>query len=120
MSSTRRRWPQAVYDGGTEPDPRFTLANERTFLAWMRTALSLLAAGVALRAVPFPSLGHRQVLAVLLVLSAAACAVTGLTRWARSERALRRAQPLPALSLAPVLSIGFVAAAAALLTALVV
>lgn len=31
-----------------EPDYRFTLANERTFLAWQRTALGLLAAAVAL------------------------------------------------------------------------
>ena len=30
-----------------EPDYRFTLANERTFLAWERTALGLLAAAVA-------------------------------------------------------------------------
>jgi uncharacterized membrane protein YidH (DUF202 family) len=30
-------------DGGREPDHRFTLANERTFLAWMRTSLALLA-----------------------------------------------------------------------------
>ncbi len=30
-----------------EPDYRFTLANERTFLAWQRTALGLLAAAVA-------------------------------------------------------------------------
>lgn len=32
---------------GTEPDYRFTLANERTFLAWIRTALALIAGGVA-------------------------------------------------------------------------
>ena len=29
------------------PDIRFTLANERTFLAWLRTAIGLIAAGVA-------------------------------------------------------------------------
>ncbi|NNA69385.1 DUF202 domain-containing protein [Pseudomonas gessardii] len=37
---------------GCEPDPRFTLANERTFLAWIRTAIALLASGIALDALP--------------------------------------------------------------------
>ncbi len=37
-----------MYAQGTEPDPRFSLANERTFLAWIRTSLALLATGVAL------------------------------------------------------------------------
>ena len=46
-----RRWPRAVYGVGTEPDPRFSFANERTFLAWIRTSLGFLAAGVAIAAV---------------------------------------------------------------------
>ena len=46
-----RRWPRAVYGIGTEPDPRFSLANERTFLAWIRTALGFLAAGAGVAAV---------------------------------------------------------------------
>ena len=36
-----RRWPASVYGAGHEPDPRFSLANERTLLAWIRTALAL-------------------------------------------------------------------------------
>src|SRR3984893_15268857 len=43
-SVTRPGWCP-VAEG--EPDYRFTLANERTFLAWQRTALGLLAAAVA-------------------------------------------------------------------------
>ena len=39
-----------VLRGGTEPDPRFTLANERTFLAWIRTSLAFLAGGIAIEA----------------------------------------------------------------------
>lgn len=42
-----RRWP-SVYAHGSEPDPRFTLANERTHLAWLRTSLALIAAGVGI------------------------------------------------------------------------
>ena len=50
-SDPDRRWPRQVYAVGTEPDPRFSFANERTFLAWIRTALGFLAAGVAIAAV---------------------------------------------------------------------
>ena len=49
-----RRWPRSVYGVGSEPDPRFTFANERTFLAWIRTSLALLACGIALEAVALP------------------------------------------------------------------
>ena len=47
-------WPRWVYDEGTDPDPRFTLANERTFLAWIRTSIAFMAAGVAIDALPVP------------------------------------------------------------------
>lgn len=51
MSSvTRARYPRSVFRVGTEPDARFTLTNERTFLAWTRTALALIAGGVAFEA----------------------------------------------------------------------
>ena len=44
----RFRFPAFVYRDGQEPDPRFSLANERTFLAWIRTALALAAAAIGL------------------------------------------------------------------------
>lgn len=81
----------------TEPDYRFTLANERTFLAWQRTALGLLAAAVAvIRLVPslsIPDLRHvfGAVLTVLAILTAGA----GLRRWHDVNRAMRRGLPLP-------------------------
>ncbi|MGB6454192.1 MAG: DUF202 domain-containing protein, partial [Streptosporangiaceae bacterium] len=52
-----RRDGRPSHDGGpaapdesaeTEPDARFTLANQRTFLAWSRTALALVAAGLGI------------------------------------------------------------------------
>ncbi|RYV50439.1 DUF202 domain-containing protein [Pengzhenrongella frigida] len=49
-----RRFPRRVYRTGSEPDIRFSLANERTFLAWIRTSLAFLAAGIALEALELP------------------------------------------------------------------
>ncbi|HEY5846809.1 MAG TPA: DUF202 domain-containing protein, partial [Microlunatus sp.] len=46
-----RRWPRSVYGVGSEPDARFSLANERTFLAWIRTSLGFLAGGAGIAAV---------------------------------------------------------------------
>ncbi|MEO7235779.1 MAG: DUF202 domain-containing protein [Lapillicoccus sp.] len=114
-----KRWPGWVYDKGTEPDARFSLANERTFLAWVRTALALLAGGVALEAlrVSFP-VAARQVVSVLLILLALGAAVTGWLRWARSERAMRRDQPLPGSLLLGVVVGGFVVAGVVMLVVL--
>ncbi|MGA9597271.1 MAG: DUF202 domain-containing protein, partial [Acidimicrobiia bacterium] len=49
-----RRFPARVYRQGVEPDPRFSLANERTFLAWIRTGLAFVAGGVAVAALELP------------------------------------------------------------------
>ena len=54
------RWWQVDTSDGVEPDYRFTLANERTFLAWIRTALGLLAGGVAVRQLVQPFDDHRR------------------------------------------------------------
>lgn len=111
-----RRWPGWVYDEGTEPDPRFSLANERTFLAWVRTALAMLAGGVALQA--FPVALHaetRRWLSVFFILLALMTAAAGWWRWARIERAVRREQPLPGSALSVVLTAAVVIAAIVLL-----
>lgn len=93
-----RRWPRSVYGTGDEPDYRFSLANERTFLAWIRTALALLAAGVAVEALPtgYPEAVTRAA-ALLLTLSALASALLAWLRWARTERAVRRGEPIGGL-----------------------
>ena len=80
-----------------EPDYRFTLANERTFLAWQRTALGLLAATVALlQLVPGPAVqGMRYILSTTLVMLAIVSAGAGLLRWRQVDRAIRCAEQLP-------------------------
>ncbi len=94
------RWPRRVYGVGEEPDARFTLANERTFLAWIRTSLALMASGVALDAVGVPDDDRlRTSLALLLVVLGTTCAIAAFARWMRAEQALRSARPLPGLSL---------------------
>ena len=92
----------------SEPDYRFTLANERTVLAWLRTALSLLAAGVALDQF-VPQLGAdgvRTALGVGLGVLSVVAAVAGLVRWRQVQRAMRRGQALPVARTVVVLAVG--------------
>lgn len=90
------RWPKWVYGTGEDPDYRFSFANERTFLAWLRTSLALVAAGVALDAVHLDwARGVQISLAVALVALGLLAAFVSWARWARSERAMRRSEPLP-------------------------
>ncbi|MGH3355302.1 MAG: YidH family protein [Nocardioidaceae bacterium] len=112
------RWPRWVYGSGDEPDPRFSFANERTFLAWIRTSLALMAAGVALDAIPLPMPGAVQFgLAAAFIALGLLCAVASWLRWARAERAMRRGDPLPAASFGVVLSVVVVLSALGLLAA---
>lgn len=114
----RKRWPAWVYGSGSEPDARFSFANERTFLAWIRTALALLASGVALDALDLPFSDRIQHgLAVLMVALGLLCAATSWIRWAKAERAMRRDEPLPPAGVSAVLGLGVVAAAVVLLVA---
>jgi putative membrane protein len=92
-----------------EPDYRFTLANERTFLAYMRTALGLDAAGLAATQFLHPSHDHLRIaIAVLLVLLGTAVAAFGYRRWAETEQAMRASAPLPRLRLPMGLAVGMV------------
>ncbi|MGY4719448.1 DUF202 domain-containing protein [Naumannella cuiyingiana] len=110
-----RRWPRRVYGEGSEPDARFTFANERTFLAWIRTGLALLAAGVAVAA--FGGTGpdrpwQNQVAALLLIGLGVLSGVSAYLRWMQQERALRRGDPLPSSGMMPVLALSVVVIAA--------
>ncbi|WP_434533217.1 YidH family protein [Amycolatopsis carbonis] len=94
------------HSGGTEPDYRFTLANERTFLAWLRTALGLLAGGVAVhQLVPRP-VAMSSVLAGLCVVLAAILAAGAYPRWRHVQIAMRAGQPLARSSMILVLTAG--------------
>lgn len=98
---------------GKEPDPRFTLANERTFLTWLSTSLALSAGGVAMAAVSSGVFLDwlRIAMAVVLVALAAVAAGMAYPRWRRIQQALRRDAPLPPPRLAAVFGYGVAAVA---------
>jgi putative membrane protein len=119
-SDPDRRWPRQVYAVGTEPDPRFTFANERTFLAWIRTALGFLAAGVAIAAVArlAGALGPEvRAASVVLIVCGLVAGVAAFGRWMRNERAMRLGRPLPS---SPMLLIVTAIVAVVALVALIV
>jgi putative membrane protein len=114
------RFPKWVYGAGTEPDVSFSLANERTFLAWIRTSLALSAGGVALQAISLPvTPGLRTASALILVCLGVLAPVMAWFRWAALERGRRLARPLPAPLLGPVLAVGITVASLLLLVGLV-
>lgn len=81
-----------------EPDYRMTLAAERTYLAYVRTGLALLAAGVAVVGA-LPDLGAialRRVLGLGLVIIGGAVLALARPRWRAIDQAIRRGEPLPA------------------------
>lgn len=104
-----RRWfdPDAVRSVGTTPDYRFSLANERTFLAWIRTGLGLVAGGLAVAQFlpPLPLRHAREALSIGLLLLGAVVAVRALDHWVRAEVAMRLGKDLPASRFPAVLAV---------------
>ena len=104
-----RRWfdPSDLNSVGTTPDYRFSLANERTFLAWLRTGLALIAGGLAAAQFlpPLPLRHLREAIAVALLLLGAAVAVRAVDHWSRTERAIRLGERLPASRFPAVLAL---------------
>ena len=80
---------------GDDPDPRFTFANERTFLAWN---LALIGGGLAAgQLLEFDSEAVRLLVALLPVLLGGVLAFTSYRRWEANERAMRLREPLPVI-----------------------
>lgn len=113
----RRGLSDWALGGGTEPDARFTLANERTFLAWIRTSLAMVAGGIAVEAFTselfIPEI--RKTVAVLLLLLGMVTAGGSFFRWLNVERAMRHEAPLPMPLIAPILAAGGAIVAAVLI-----
>lgn len=120
MSDTQddRDWlTRTVFPEGEEPDPRFTLANERTFLAWTRTALAFLAGGIALEAFDLPELDAQvqTAVALLLIVMGLLISLGAALRWIAVERAMRKKKPLPMPGIVLVLGLAIVLGSVALL-----
>ncbi len=97
------RWERWSLDVGTEPDPRFSYANERTFLAWCRTALAFMTAGLAITQLlpEFDLVGGRRLVGLPLIAAGIVLAAGSLLQWLRTEQAMRLGRQLPRSPLVP-------------------
>lgn len=105
-------------EAAPDPDPRFRFANDRTYLAWNRTALALIGGGLAVAQFLDVGLdGAQLIVGLALIAFGALLSRSSYHQWQRNERAMRVEQPLPPSSLPRVLAQGiavFSLAAAAL------
>ncbi|MFJ8362610.1 YidH family protein [Streptomyces sp. NPDC093984] len=118
-----RLWfaPQAVREEGRTPDYRFSLANERTFLAWLRTALALIGGGFAVdQFLPGLRWAWRVGLALALLGSGVLCSLRAVNHWVRCERAMRRGEDLPASRFPAMLSLAIAVVALAMVVVVLV
>ncbi|TFB53616.1 YidH family protein [Cryobacterium tagatosivorans] len=116
-----QRFPHSVYRLGDEPDPRFSLANERTSLAWIRTSLALIALGVALEALQIPTAPPiRLSMAILFIALGALAAVQSWIGWSRVELSLRLAKALPGAGFTAVIATGALIGALVIVVGLLV
>ena len=100
------RFPKSVFEQGREPDPRFSLANERTFLAWVRTSLALILAGPVIEVLGVPANEPlRLLIAVVFMAMGIFASLWAWLGWMATERALRLGKPLTGLNVAPILTI---------------
>ncbi|MDH3226604.1 MAG: DUF202 domain-containing protein [Thermoleophilia bacterium] len=103
MNFHRKLIPPDPRTVGKDPDYRYTLANERTFLAWIRTALALAAGGLAAISL-IPDFYGAEPLGLALLVLSLVTAAGAYRRWALSEAAMRLGQPLPPSSLPKVIT----------------
>jgi putative membrane protein len=94
------------------PDPRFTMANERTFLAWNRTALAYIAGGLAIEQFLDASRAARLLVSIPLIVLGGFLGVAGYFRWRTSEDAMKAGAPVDASRVPAMLAAAFVLLAA--------
>jgi putative membrane protein len=110
-----------LHEVGRDPDPRFTFANERTFLAWNRTALALIGGGLAAgQLIQFDTRAVRLIVGLVPILLGAVLAAGSYRRWEARERALRLGEAMPSGSPPRWLALAVVAMAIVLAVLLVV
>ena len=103
-----------------EPDYRFSLANERTLLAWVRTSLALDATGLGVvRFAPPLGPGGREAVGGLLILLGAITAWSGYRRFLATDRAIRAGDAIPAHAAPRLLAAALAALSVAVLVLLV-
>lgn len=105
MNLRHRILPPVPRGVGEEPDYRFTLANERTFLAWIRTALALAAGGLAAVGL-LEDFAGGELLGIGLLTLSFVTAASAYRRWALNERSMRLNAPLPTSRLPMMMAIG--------------
>lgn len=82
---------------GQRPDYRFSLANERTFLAWVRTSLALIAGAIGIDQF-VSNLGNvmtRNVIALFLLAASVMVSASAYRHWASTEKAMRLNLEMP-------------------------
>ncbi len=99
------RFDAFVRSVGVDPDPRFTLANERTFLSWITTSLGILGVGLAVGTILDRDSRPVAVLAFLWIALSAALSIRALLRWFRLERAMRLGHGLPLSASIPIVAL---------------
>jgi inner membrane protein YidH len=97
-----------------EPEPvdyRFLLANERTFLAYVRTALALQVAGLGvLQFLKDGDTGVRETLGLALILVGSAVGGIGYRRFRSNEAAIRAGEDLSSSVVPGIVTVAIVVA----------
>ncbi|HET6478866.1 MAG TPA: DUF202 domain-containing protein [Actinoplanes sp.] len=121
MFGSLRQWidPEKTPAVGRAPDYRFSLANERTFLAWIRTGLALIAGGLGCAQFlpPLPVTHLREIIAIALLVLGGVVALRAVDHWARTERAMRLGQELPGSKFPAILAVAIALGALLLIVA---
>jgi putative membrane protein len=122
QASGKARWREPLGRGGSPPDPRCSFANERTALAWNRTALALIGAGLAAaQLLKFGFDAGRLIVGLPMIVLGGLVGWVGVARWRENERAMRMRLPMPRRLLAPaLLGLGTTAIALACVALLIV